>query len=523
MKLIPPLPGSGSPESEKSVFRKLEALGSFSNNARAYHSLLLPAHSHKRIGEADFVILGPEGLFVLEVKSIGSCRDGLWDYGYRDGIAKAESPAAQARSALFAILDYLEKESGVRDLKQKIVYGYGVIFTACDLSPTIEMPPEILLTRYTLHLFDQWMHGLKDYWRLQKHGQQQLRSGDIEKLHSCLRRNYEVPLKDILKGLEDRACEFTESQFVFIDTIAANPRVLCSGGAGTGKTFLAEELAIRRSREGANVLLLCKSPWLASFLASRITHPKVLVSSVGQLAQKVAFAGLSLFDTLIIDEGQDLMSFEALETMEIHLRDGLEKGNWCIFHDANNQTGFWSDFQKEAFDYLRSLLPATVLLKKNCRNTKEILLAIQQKTGCDVGVDGVGSGPAVELRFFGGERSEASALVEVMKELRNEGLKGETVILSAAALGSSCIQRLNGKARSHITVIDKFAPSSLWGDNFRLCQIKDFKGLEAEVVVLIDLPQEAFDMGSDSLAQTYIGMSRARSKLYVMCAETLSV
>ena len=43
-------------------------LGSGSNGWFAMHSLNLPRHEPKRFGEIDFIVCGPDGVFVLEVK-----------------------------------------------------------------------------------------------------------------------------------------------------------------------------------------------------------------------------------------------------------------------------------------------------------------------------------------------------------------------------------------------------------------------------------------------------------------------
>ncbi len=52
-----------------------------------------------------------------------------------------------------------------------------------------------------------------------------------------------VPLHVQLDELGERVAAMTEDQMRMLDVVDANPRVICSGGAGTGKTFLALELA----------------------------------------------------------------------------------------------------------------------------------------------------------------------------------------------------------------------------------------------------------------------------------------
>ena len=64
----------------------------FMSNAEAedgwcsYHSLNCSEHDYKRWAEIDFLLLGPEGAFVLEVKGGRvSCADGIWTYTDRFG------------------------------------------------------------------------------------------------------------------------------------------------------------------------------------------------------------------------------------------------------------------------------------------------------------------------------------------------------------------------------------------------------------------------------------------------------
>ncbi len=69
---------------------------------------------------------------------------------------------------------------------------------------------------------------------------------------------------------EDAADTLTEHQAVIPDAIKLLHRVEISGGAGSGKTFLAVEQARRLSARGQRVALVCYSHGLASFL-ERIT------------------------------------------------------------------------------------------------------------------------------------------------------------------------------------------------------------------------------------------------------------
>ena len=109
MRMIPSQPlGTGS-KAEKRTFDRLRAAfsGSDQNAWFAMHSLSLPRHEYKRFGEIDFVVCGPEGLFVLEVKGGGvSCHDGVWEttdrYGKTPAIAGVTVQTSGGGVAWFA-------------------------------------------------------------------------------------------------------------------------------------------------------------------------------------------------------------------------------------------------------------------------------------------------------------------------------------------------------------------------------------------------------------------------------------
>jgi DNA replication protein DnaC len=101
-------------------------------------------------------------------------------------------------------------------------------------------------------------------------------------LKQYLRPEFEVvePLHVKLSQIEDIAVKLTEDQYMYLDIVAANSRVLCSGGAGTGKTFLAAELARRMASNDKNIALVCKSNWLKRYLETRIQNEFITISTI---------------------------------------------------------------------------------------------------------------------------------------------------------------------------------------------------------------------------------------------------
>ena len=204
-----------------------------------------------------------------------------------------------------------------------------------------------------------------------------------------------VPLHVQVEEIAERVSALTQDQMRFLDAVDANPRVLCSGGAGTGKTFLALELARRWAADGRQVLLACHSPWLRHWLAERFVLPNLTVTLADKAQLAARRAGLERFDALIVDEGQDLLRLALLDPLDRVLAGGLERGSWCWFQDINNQAGLYGPPEPEALALLASFAPTRIPLTTNCRNTRQIIELVQRTLGADMGVRGSGDGPAV--------------------------------------------------------------------------------------------------------------------------------
>ena len=72
MRMVPPIVfDSTKSPAERRVFEKLERT-ELDKQACALHSVNLPRHVYKKMGEIDFVVLSRSGLLVCEVKGAGS-------------------------------------------------------------------------------------------------------------------------------------------------------------------------------------------------------------------------------------------------------------------------------------------------------------------------------------------------------------------------------------------------------------------------------------------------------------------
>lgn len=520
MRMVPASPHDTGSQAEKRIFERLRT--AFDDRYAAFHSLRPTRHPHKRFPEIDFVICGPEGLYVIEVKG-GSiaCHDGVWLYRDRYGRSTPshEGPFRQAQTALHGLMDDLRANLPA-DVLDRFTTGYGVVFPDCEWgSDGAEWDPEMLADARRSRDLEGWLRNLFEYWRGRDGRRARPDDGDLERLQTYLRPEVDTPasrdeiqLFDQVEDVRHRIARLTDDQMRMADVAEANPRVLCAGGAGTGKTFLAERLARRWAEAGQQVALVCRSPWLRHFLASRLPMPGLTVSLIDGVRRDCQRAGLERFDALIVDEGQDLFETRCIETLDGVLAEGLQAGRWCWFHDLNNQA-LTPRYERHAMDYLESLDPVRMPLRINCRNTRVILEWIQDTLGADLGVQGAGAGPEVRRHTAADQRESAERVARELDDLVIAGglAPGSVTILSPFELAESSVALLPADAARRIHRLDDYSMRNLPGDKVGFAKIEEFKGLENEAIIVVDLP--APDVTDRKTAQHYVAMSRARSVL----------
>ena len=520
MRMVPESPFDTGSQAEKRIFERLRR--AFDDRWVAYHSLRPTRHPSKRFPEIDFVIFCPEGLFVIEVKGGRVAYDGgVWQYQDRSdrSVQSQEGPFRQAESALRGLMDDLRDHFPAGDLSSLVV-GYGVVFPDCEFrTHGAEWDPAMLADLRGSRDMEGWLRHLAKYWKGRQGTRGQPDAGAMRRLHEYLRPDVDPPTYELgaalLHQVEDarlRIERLTDDQMRMADVAAANPRVLCAGGAGTGKTFLAERLARQWCESGAQVALVCRSPWLRHFLASRLSMPGLAVSLIDGVRLDCRRAGLERFDALIVDEGQDLFEMSCIETLDAILAGGLEAGRWCWFHDFNNQS-LTHRFDRRAKDHLESLGPVRVPLRINCRNTRVILEWIQDALGADLGVRGAGAGPDVRSLTVR-SRTESGARVarEIVDLVDIGGLSpGSVTILSPFEFDESSAALIPSEVVDRVRRLDEYSMRAIPVDKVGFARIEEFKGLENEAIIVVDLP--APDEANPDSAAHYVAMSRARSVL----------
>ncbi|MCG3770203.1 MAG: hypothetical protein JW384_01346 [Nitrosomonadaceae bacterium] len=528
MRMIPATPYNTKSKAERKVFDCLRTMLNGGNSSLiAFHSLNLSQHERKRFGEIDFLICGSEGLFVLEVKGGGvSCTGGRWTFTDRDGVEHRgkESPFKQAETALHGLLRRLRIEFP-SEIVNQFVIGYGVVFTDCEWPRAgAEWDPAVLADAVGFRGFDQWISTLFEYWKSKAFGASRTELASLEAVEAVqkfLRPDFEaiVPIGLQTQNVTESSIRLTEDQLSWVDVVEANPRSLCVGGAGTGKTFLAAELARRWTSDGSKVLFACSSPWLKSWLDVRLNLRGLVVSTFDGLDVAMQRSRISKFDALIVDEAQDLMQMGLLDRLDACLENGFSGGRWALFADFQNQSGLIFPTESSALQRIEGYQPTRVPLRTNCRNTLEILETIKFRLGADMGVRGSGSGPAVKEIRVKSKEAAAKALAHELGELVNGGLTlSQITVLSPLTYGDSAVGLLPEKWLQSVEQLDSYAIRTFPPGRISFAQIAAFKGLENDAIIVIDLPPSK---SSESRTLHYVGMSRAKVCLSVISSDEL--
>jgi len=482
-------------DSERDVFKLFQKIKV--EGGTALHSLRYLDAGLRPFGQVDFVLVSPKGIFVFEVKG-GSVRgndDGSFTVGDERGksYVTKESPLGQASRNSMAVRDWLA-DKVVYDVKG-IPVGHAVVFPYHEgVVKGMDSETEIVGMRRQCAdgvTFERWVNGCIDYWWHKKgFSIDALSDTQVDEAVQLLRGKFEVePAFDLVTGkiieLQDT---LAQEQLRILDAAKQMPRLIVTGGAGSGKSFVIRTLARRYLEEGLDVgILIPRAELMALYPGFRESGGRFFVGEAGERPA----------DILLVDEGQDLCNSEGLSLVERCVAGGIERGRWRMFLDENIQArlrGLWSETE---FELLKLYASGSVLhLADNYRNTDKIVAKIILAVPAEIGRPQVGAGEACQ-QFEDG----AEGVARVAKRLRDRGEQWSdmcAVVLGDLAEVKSALEN------SGIPHRDSLSDSGV------LVATPEFvQGLEFRDVILY----LGADRDSKTVARFYVGASRARATL----------
>ncbi len=564
-KLLPPyIDKSCKSTGEKMLFEVFKN-SPFTKDWIVLHSLNLSQHTVRLYGEIDFLVLIPGGgIFVMEVKGGDvKCIDGVWHYTNKFNVTNTSNvgPFNQARDAMFSLRSAIEKEFGKGHKFTKILFGFLCSF------------PHISFNKHSVE-YEQWQildkdsinNGTEIFFQnllkqfTNKHKNQRWFSekdslpdeNDLNSLCDFLRGDFERvrTVKERLTDFDKEVKKYTKEQYRILDSIKLNERSVTQGSAGTGKTMIAIESAVRAAAEGKTVFLTCFNRLIGEWMQKQAEEwkDKITVSSLHSflfeqskgfgydnsqsnkqdfytkylplLLKDIYQKGINKkFDKLIIDEGQDLIREEYLLLFDSMLQGGLQNGNWEIYGDFERQAIYAQLTKGEMLDLLKgSGQHSNFLLKINCRNTKQV----GEETSLISGFEKPPfllehlEGIPVEYIFYNDDAHQNLLLSEQLQILSASKFPlNELVIISPRKFENSCSKSFSGFIIKEIKNNGEISPSQNF---FGFATVQSYKGMESNYVLIIDIEDLSSEIAKSLL---YVGMSRARYGLILFISESV--
>lgn len=456
-------------------------------DAVAFHSMQLRSHPSKQTSEGDFIVLWKGAIIVVEVKGGGVMKhDGAWYTRNRHGDWNKlkEPPMTQARTAMRALLSILRED------------GAGwVLADAIVITPDIDGPPPSPEWKSTHWLtkddmtVERLTSALDSVAATIPPGPSSARPAGFEDLRTRLFGEFSrLPVIDAQRGaVIDEQNIATADQARVLAGLAKNHRIMVLGGAGTGKSVVLAEAAKQEAALGRSVLVTFRSPGLRAFFAPLLDGRGI------EITEFSALRDVRKYDVVLIDEAQDLMYAEAMDVLDRVIDGGRSHGRWRMFLDPNNQAHVDGRFDPEVFELVQSDA-AKYDLTKNVRNTRAIVHMVQEYLAADVGDPGIVNGEAInwEKVVQGGSRDQA---IRLAKSFKRDGVRAADVWVIPAHCDAS---------------LDEFV------DGIRVLSPRTAKGLEAEHVIVCDLPE---DYTPEALSSLYVAVTRARVSLHIALAD----
>ena len=488
--------------------------------------------------EADFLVLHPGlGALVVEVKG-GQIRfdaeTGTWRSESAAGIEYViKDPFAQAQRSCHSLLRLMR--SNPRSPSHWGPFGHAVAFPDGTLTgrPLAGAPLDLILDADVIADDARLQKAVRTsfgFW-----GNATMAEPDADQGVAALidMVAHDLHIRDLLttrvNEADRRILDLSKQQLRVLDYMRRNPRVAVAGCAGSGKTLLAAEKSQRLARSGFRTLLTCFNRPLADHLRDAIGDQEGLtVQNFHSLCAHLAHdAGIALewpirptdeprfyervlpntllrvserigpiFDALVIDEGQDFAPtwWEALS----FLLEDPDRGIMYVFFDDNQS------LYRRPGGLPQDLV--NVELHENWRNTRPIRdLVCKFYTGEPVIAMGP-AGPPVETVHVEAAGLLRSTLGRVLHRLcKDNNIPPEDiVVLTSRHLDATAVL---GKVGSFAVELEPGGPGQV-----KVSSIHRFKGLDAKVVLLIDVDPHRPDYGE----LMYVGCSRARSYLVVL-------
>ena len=533
----------------------------FFDNWTVIWGLAISEHQKKQEGQSDFVLLGPLGIVIIEVKGgnkhIFRENGGFeWGTDSRALMSSNETPFAQASGNKYAIRKYLEENHRSRSKVKKIIFAHGAAFPFGDLS-VIKSKPNIQfhewqiwdtnstdIKGYIINLIEKTTENL---YQILNHyeGPENLSQQDIALIlqylaiegKAILKVSKEKEIESELIRLQDDQCKIYEQNY---------KRICIDGGPGTGKSIGAEYIANQLILKQKKVLWISFNRLFTESISKKfsgngfidvkkstqmmldICRSNGLKSSMDdpELMNKFAEAALELslnnelntYDAIIIDEAQDILTKGFYEGLDFILKDGWDSGSWYVFLDSDIQAEVLNRMDENVLKKIQGLADLKATFSINYRNSPNVISDAARFAQIPV--------PECKSKLQGNvthiENREGTKnfLEKSVYEILSSGVKNPVVLtyqnptnfLSKSADNSFMQSLGRPKDKYYFSEYGTLSNNDLYAIKF--ANIISYKGLENNDIIL-HWPLKYYDSHFRPDLY-YTALSRAFNKVYVI-------
>ena len=493
----------------------------------------------KRIdSESDFIVFDPSfGFITIEVK------------GGKDIIQEGErwllvetqdgeestrelkcSPYEQAEKSMRHFYKYFHEE-----FHQSFngAYGFAVAFPWYSSEKIISSssPRELTIDKSDIDNLPRKINEIFHFWKNKRNLSVPFSAEQRKRFISLINKRISlsaaagalIPIK------EKELSKINAVQDSIIDALYNYREMRFIGGAGTGKTYIGAKKAKLEAARGKKVLFTCCSKGLINYVNNEVLKDNdnvtcldfdsLMKKTLGTDYEGVVEKGTGFFDyieavadeykydCIIVDEAQD---YDVDMGLSIRALLNENYSTFYVFFDEN-QNVFAKDFEDSfAIDY------PPVILRYNIRNTGRIYDNAIQKTG--LGRDTVANyllGVEPEYSDYKNINQCKKALTNIINKLTQKEFVSpkSIVILGNCDYEDSiiCNEEYIGSFRidktKNLTIIEE--------DAIRYFSVKDFKGMEADIIVFINHIKTK-ELEVKDFCEQYVALTRPRYYLYVL-------
>lgn len=489
-------------------------------------------------GESDFTIFHPKrGILVIEAKS-GEiyCKDGEWSQvNSRTKERKnMKDPMVQAERSKYTFIDLLEKNiNSGREYRVECAVWFTMAESYNQLGT---LPPNYsegnLLIKKDLNNIEKAIRRVFDYYNFKENSLYD-KNDEISVIRTLSPEfNVIMSVSNIMEEAEYYFNRMTREQVRLIEYLDEQRVAAIQGGAGTGKTMLAIEKARRLLQnpetQSDKVLFLCFNEFLYKYLLEKYKEelPNTYFFSMDKLVKK-HYKIKGQYSTLqekldflnnysdynwdykhiIIDEGQD---FTHDEISALYTIAEIEDSCFYVFYDKNqlvNKEGSISILSTDRIE-------CRLVLSINCRNTKSIASSSNKILGIkNYKLHDNVQGTKPVFYIISKKEQILSKLYDEIKKYVNDGIPISKIVILTVKTENKSILAGHSKIGNYVVT------HNLGEKGILFTTARKYKGLEAAVVILIDIEKEIFN---DKIYRKVMHVGASRAKYFLSYITYLS-